>query len=167
MAWRAGALSSHKSRDQHKTSLPGMGVVMTVELIAHIGDIKRFRSADALAAAAGLTPVLRQSGKYDAVRRANSGDKALKRVFFPSAFAALPHSESKTFHDRKPAEGRRHNQAVVALARRRINVIRAIVIPTSPPSKTSKSQLDLSIRLPFVDLPHLRRAPARCEPSAR
>ena len=31
-------------------SLPGMGGVMTAELIARIGDIKRFRSADALAA---------------------------------------------------------------------------------------------------------------------
>ena len=89
-------------------------------------------AAEALAAAAGLTTVLRRSGKYYAVRRANSGDKALKRVFFQSAFAALPHPESKTFHDRKRAEGKRHNQAVIALARRRINVIRAILNPRQP-----------------------------------
>lgn len=113
-------------------SLPGMGVVMTAELIAHIGDIKRFRSADALAAAAGLTPVLRQSGKSYAVRRANSGDKALKRVFFQSAFVALAHPESKAFYDRKRAEGKRHNQAVIALARRRINVIWAILNSPQP-----------------------------------
>lgn len=113
-------------------SLPGMGVVMTAELIAHIGDIKRFRSADALAAAAGLTPVLRQSGKSYAVRRANSGDKALKRVFFQSAFVALSHPESKAFYDRKRAEGKRHNQAVIALARRRINVIWAILNSRQP-----------------------------------
>lgn len=113
-------------------SLPGMGVVMTAELIAHIGNIKRFRSADALAAAAGLTPVLRQSGKSYAVRRANSGDKALKRVFFQSAFVALSHPESKAFYDRKRAEGKRHNQAVIALARRRINVIWAILNSRQP-----------------------------------
>lgn len=113
-------------------SLPGMGVVMTAELIAHVGDIKRFRSADALAAAAGLTPVMRQSGKSYAVRRANSGDKALKRVFFQSAFVALSHPESKTFYDRKRAEGKRHNQAVIALARRRINVIWAILNSRQP-----------------------------------
>jgi transposase len=120
-------------------SLPGMGVVMTAELIAHIGDIKRFRSADALAAAAGLTPVMRQSGKSYAVRRANSGDKALKRVFFQSAFVALSHPESKTFYDRKRAEGKRHNQAVIALARRRINVIWAILNSRQPFAENFKT----------------------------
>jgi len=113
-------------------SLPGMGVVMTAELIANIGDIGRFRSADALAAAAGLTPVLRQSGKSHAIRRATSGDKALKRVFFQSAFTALSHPESKAFYDRKRAEGKRHNQAVIALARRRINVIWAMLNTRQP-----------------------------------
>ncbi|MGI3163611.1 IS110 family transposase [Pseudooceanicola sp. 200-1SW] len=113
-------------------SLPGMGVVMTAELIANIGDIRRFRSADALAAAAGLTPVLRQSGKSYAIRRATGGDKALKRVFFQSAFVALCHPESKAFYDRKRAEGKRHNQAVIALARRRINVIWVILNTRQP-----------------------------------
>lgn len=120
-------------------SLPGMGVVMTAELIAQIGDTKRFRSADALAAAAGLTPVLRQSGKSYAVRRATGGDKALKRVFFQSAFIALAHPESKAFYDRKRAEGKRHNQAVIALARRRINVIWAILNSRQPFIENFKS----------------------------
>ncbi|NRP50612.1 hypothetical protein XMV201_002382 [Aliiroseovarius sp. xm-v-201] len=120
-------------------SLPGMGVVMTAELIANIGDIRRFRSADGLAAAAGLTPVLRQSGKSYAIRRANGGDKALKRVFFQSAFVALSHPESKAFYDRKRAEGKRHNQAVIALARRRINVIWAILNTRQPFVENFKS----------------------------
>lgn len=120
-------------------SLPGMGGVMTAELIANIGDIRRFRSADALAAAAGLTPVLRQSGKSHAIRRATGGDKALKRVFFQSAFVALCHPESKAFYDRKRAEGKRHNQAVIALARRRINVIWAILNTRQPFVENFKS----------------------------
>ena len=120
-------------------SLPGMGVVLTAELIANIGDMRRFRSADALAAAAGLTPVLRQSGKSFAIRRANSGDRALKRVFFQSAFAALGHPESKAFHDRKRTEGKRHNQAVIALARRRINVVWAIFHTRQPFVENFKS----------------------------
>src|SRR3954468_20078023 len=44
-------------------SLPGMGVTLTAEFIAEAGSIKRFATSDQLAAAAGLTPVLRQSGK--------------------------------------------------------------------------------------------------------
>jgi hypothetical protein len=51
------------------------------------------------------------TGHPNAVRRANSRHKALKRVFFQSAFVALAHPESKTFYDRKRSEGKRHNQA--------------------------------------------------------
>ena len=41
-------------------SLPGMGVVPTAELIAEAGNLSRFRSADALACATGMAPLLRQ-----------------------------------------------------------------------------------------------------------
>jgi transposase len=40
-------------------SLPGMGATLTAELIAQAGDLRRFATADQLAAAAGLAPVLR------------------------------------------------------------------------------------------------------------
>ena len=50
-------------------SLPGMGAVLTAELIAEAGNLQRFRSADALAAAAGLAAVLRQSGSRATDRR--------------------------------------------------------------------------------------------------
>ena len=43
-------------------SLPGMGVVFTAEFLAEAGDLGRFASADSLAAAAGMAPVLRASG---------------------------------------------------------------------------------------------------------
>jgi transposase len=59
------------------------------------------------------------------------GNKALKRIFYRSAFASPRGcAGSRAFYDRKRAEGkrrRRHTQAVVALARsRRVNVIWAM-----------------------------------------
>jgi len=36
-----------------------MGATLTAELIAQAGDLRRFATADQLAAAAGLAPVLR------------------------------------------------------------------------------------------------------------
>jgi transposase len=108
-------------------SLPGMGVVLTAELIAEAGDLSRFHSADALAAAAGIAPVLRQSGKTRFLRRPSGGNKALKRVFYQSAFCSLAHPDSRAFYDRKRREGKRHHQAVIALARRRINVLWAML----------------------------------------
>lgn len=106
-------------------SLPGMGAVLTAEFLAATGDIRRFASADALAAAAGLAPIQRQSGKRNGWRRAFGGDKALKRVFYQSAFCAVCQKDplSKAFYDRKRREGKHHTQALIALARRRVTVI--------------------------------------------
>lgn len=108
-------------------SLPGMGVVLASEFIAEVGNRARFRDASALAAAAGLAPVLRQSGRQRFLRRAHMGNKGLKRVFYQSAFASLRCPESRAFYDRKRAEGKRHHQAVIALARRRVNVLWAML----------------------------------------
>jgi len=108
-------------------SLPGMGAVLTAELIAEAGNLARFRSADALAAAAGIAPVLRQSGKVRFLRRPTGGNKGLKRVFYQSASCSLGHPDSRAFYDRKRREGKRHHQAVLARARRRINVLRAML----------------------------------------
>lgn len=113
-------------------SLPGMGVVLTAELIAEAGNLSRFRSADALASAAGMAPVLRQSGKTRFLRRPTGGNKGLKRVFYQSAFCSLGHDDSRAFYDRKRREGKRHHQAVIALARRRVNVLWAVVHSRTP-----------------------------------
>lgn len=113
-------------------SLPGMGVVLTAELIAEAGTLTRFRSADALAAAAGVAPVLRQSGKMRFLRRPTGGNRGLKRVFYQSAFCSLAHPDSKAFYDRKRREGKHHHQAVIALARRRINVLWAVLHTRKP-----------------------------------
>lgn len=116
--------------DLHKdgkliNSLPGMGTVLAAEFIACIGDVQRFSSPDAMASAAGLAPVQRQSGKRAGCRRAFGGDKALKRVFYQSAFCAVAQKDplSKAFYDRKRREGKHHTQALIALARRRVTVI--------------------------------------------
>ena len=114
-------------------SLPGMGAVLTAECIACVGDMRRFTSGDALAAASGLAPVLAQSGKVRYSRSATGGDKALKRVFYQAAFCSIQRDPtSRAFYDRKRAEGKRHHQALIALARRKINVLYAILRDRRP-----------------------------------
>ncbi len=113
-------------------SLPGMGAILTAELIAEAGNLSRFRSPDALAAAAGIAPVLRQSGKTRFLRRPTGGNKGLKRVFYQAAFCSLASPDSRAFYDRKRREGKRHHQAVIALARRRVNVLWAMLQTHQP-----------------------------------
>ncbi|MEJ7815996.1 MAG: IS110 family transposase [Rubrobacter sp.] len=111
------------------TSLPGVGVTLGAEFLVAAGDLSAFESADKLAAYAGLVPAAHDSGKRTGNnRRMRGGNKALKFVFYQSAFASLRSSaESRAFHDRKRAEGKRHTQALIALARRRVNVLWAML----------------------------------------
>ena len=114
-------------------SLPGMGATLTAEFLAEAGDLSRFATGDQLASAAGLAPVLQQSGKVRYLRRATAGSKVLKFVFYQSAFCAIQRDPaSKAFYTRKRAEGKRHHQALIALARRRINVLHTLLRTRQP-----------------------------------
>lgn len=46
---------------------------------------------------------------------------------FLSAFAAFRDPESRAYYDRKSGQGKRHNQALLALARRRCDVLYAML----------------------------------------
>jgi transposase len=112
------------------TSLPGMGTLLSAEFLVTVGDPRDgFASAGQLAAFAGLAPAARDSGKRTGNdRRMRGGNRRLKQVFYQAAFASLRSSpESRAFYDRKRAEGKRHNQALIALARRRVNVLWAML----------------------------------------
>jgi len=110
------------------TSMPGIGVRTAARILAEIGDACAFPSAAHLAAYAGLAPVTRRSGtSIRGESPSRRGNKALKRAFFLAAFAALKDPASRTYHDRKIAQGKRHNQALLCLARRRCDVIYAML----------------------------------------
>ncbi len=112
------------------TSMPGIGTTLGAEFIAATGgDMTAFGSPDRLAGVAGLAPVPRDSGKVSGnLRRPRRYSRRLLRMFYLSAQVAATHCpESKAFYQRKRAEGKTHKQAVLALARRRLNVLWALI----------------------------------------
>ena len=50
-----------------------------------------------------------------------------KRALFLSAFAALHDPTSRAYYDRKRAAGKKHNAALICLARRRCDVLHAML----------------------------------------
>lgn len=125
---RLAELVKADSQGKVVMSLPGMGTIMTAEFLAEADDLGRFGSSDRFAAAAGIAPVLRSSGNVSYRRRAKRGNRVLKRVFYQSAHCAvLSHEQSRTYYRRKRSEGKGHTQAVIALARRRVNVLWAML----------------------------------------
>ncbi|MBK6019512.1 IS110 family transposase [Streptomyces sp. MBT53] len=111
-------------------SMPGMGSLLSAEFLAATGgDMDAFGTADRLAGYAGLAPVPRDSGRVSGnLHRPRRYHRGLLRAFYLSAFASLRSCPaSKRFYERKRAEGKGHKQALLALARRRANVLWAMI----------------------------------------
>ena len=108
-------------------SMPGVGIRTTARLLTEVTP-RPFASAAHLAAYAGLAPVTRRSGSsIRGEHPSRRGNKILKRTMFLSAFAALRDPVSRAYYDRKISQGKRHNQALIALARRRSDVLYAML----------------------------------------
>lgn len=111
-------------------SLPGFGVTLGAEFLAATGgDMSAFASVDRLAGVSGLAPVPRDSGRISGnLKRPRRYDRRLLRACYLAAHIAIrTDTASRTYYDRKRSEGKTHTQAVLALARRRLNVLWAML----------------------------------------
>lgn len=109
-------------------SMPGIGVRTAARILLEVGDGSSFLTSGHLAAYAGLAPVTRRSGtSIRGEHPPKAGNKQLKRAFFLSAFASLADPPSRAYYDRKRAEGKKHNAALICLARRRVDVLHAML----------------------------------------
>jgi transposase len=109
-------------------SMPGIGIRTAARILLEVGDGSAFKSAGHLAAYAGIAPVTHRSAtSIRGEHPARSGNRKLKRALFLSAFAALYDPTSRAYYDRKRAEGKKHNAALICLARRRCDVLFAML----------------------------------------
>jgi transposase len=111
-------------------SMPGFGIILGAEFLAATGgDMSAFESADRLAGICGLAPVPRDSGRISGnLKRPRRYHRRLLRTCYLAAqSAARTDPASRTYFERKRAEGKHHRQAVLALARRRLNVLWAML----------------------------------------
>ena len=111
-------------------SMPGFGVTLGAEFLAATGgDMDAFDSVDRLAGVAGLAPVPPDPGRiHGNHKRPRRYDRRLLRACYLSAQIAIRTDPvSRTYYDRKRSEGKTHTQAVLALARRRLNVLWAML----------------------------------------
>lgn len=109
------------------TSMPGVAVRTGARILAEVGDASAFPTAH-LASYAGLTPTTRRSGtSIRGEGPPRGGNKTLKRALFLASFASLSSPESRAYYDRKRAEKKRHNAALICLTRRRVDVLHAML----------------------------------------
>ncbi|GFG93496.1 hypothetical protein MBOU_55380 [Mycobacterium bourgelatii] len=122
------------------TSMPGMGFRLGAEFLAAVGDPALIESADQLAAWAGLAPVSRLGKRTGRLHTPKRYSRRLRRVMYMSALTAIRCDPlSKAYYQRKRNEGKRPIAATICLARRRTNVLYALIRdnrtwqPDSPP----------------------------------
>ena len=118
------------------TTMCGFGPRTGARTLAEIGDPHRFKDGGRLASYAGLAPVDRQSGRHHHTRKPRGGNHRLKNAMFTAAFVATQHDpDARAYYQQKRSEGKRHNAAVICVARRRCNILLAM-LKTQTPDQT-------------------------------
>ncbi|MFJ9752766.1 IS110 family RNA-guided transposase [Streptomyces chartreusis] len=110
------------------TSIPGVAVRTAAVVLVTVGDGTCFPTAAHLASYAGLAPTTKSSEtSIHGEHAPRGGNRQLKRTMFLSAFAALHDPASRIYYDHCRTRGKTHTQALLRLARQRINVLFAML----------------------------------------
>jgi transposase len=107
--------------------VPGIGSAISRTLIAELpelGTLDRKR----IAALAGLAPFTRQSGKWKGKSFIGGGRPAVRSALFIGALVAKRRNpEMKAFFDRPVAAGKPRMVALIAVARKLLTILNAMV----------------------------------------
>ena len=114
-------------------SMHGVGKTLAPQLIAEIGDIRRYPGRSSLARFAGIEPPANQSGAYNQHSRriSKQGSPHLRKALFQvmCCVLQLSHSDEATFQflNRKRAEGKPYKVYMIAGANKFLRVYYARV----------------------------------------
>jgi transposase len=110
--------------DHPLRQLWGAGPLVTAKLIGEVGDIRRFRSADAFAMLAGVAPIPASSGQVQRMRLNRGGNRQLNRALHGIVLAQVrTYPPAQAFVARKRAEGKSWREALRALKRHLARIV--------------------------------------------
>ena len=113
--------------------LTGTGPLTAARLIAEVGDVRRFRSADALAALAGVAPIPASSGQTQRMRLNRGGNRRLNRAFYVIAVAQSRWDPAaRAYIERRvKVDGKSWREAIRALKRRLVRPVYHLLVEGS------------------------------------
>ena len=117
------------------TTIPGMSTTTGAQIVAEIGDVKRFRNAASIVKYAGLNSGVDESGKYSAegVPITKHGSPYLRRSLWLAANRARQYDPRlKEYYDKLRRKGKPHRVAVTAVARKLCHVVYAVMRDGKP-----------------------------------
>lgn len=105
-------------------SIMGVGTKLSSRLAGEIGDIRRFNKESQLAVYCGVACIDDDSGKSKKTKAVYKANGICKTTMIEIAGCTIRYvQESKTYYEKKRAEGKEHNHALRCLARQLIKVI--------------------------------------------
>lgn len=119
-------------REDLMCSIPGVGPATARTLLADLPELGRLNRRQ-IAALAGLAPWTRQSGQWKGKSMIGGGRSPVRRVLFMAALVASRHNPVlKTFRDKLVAAGKPKIVAIIALARKLLTILNAIIRDQKP-----------------------------------
>lgn len=113
------------------TTIPGVNIITAVKILAEIGDIRRFPNKDKLAQFAGIAPIKLSSSGKGKDKATKQGNRRLQAIIYFLAIQMVQVSSKGTprnpafraYYEKRKAEGKSSQQALICISRRLINII--------------------------------------------
>jgi len=121
-----------RGKEDLLASVPGVGPTIARTLIAELPELGQLGRKE-IAALAGLAPFTRQSGQWRGRSFIGRGRTAVRTALFMGAMVAKKHNPVlKAFFDRLVAAGKPKMVALIALARKLLTILNAILRDQRP-----------------------------------
>ena len=121
-----------RDKEDLLVSVPGVGPVVARTLLAELPELGRLDRRE-IAALAGLAPFTRQSGQWRGKSFIGGGRASVRTVLFLAAMtAARWNPQLKAFRDRLVQAGKPKMVALVAVARKLLTILNAIIRDSKP-----------------------------------
>lgn len=130
-------------------TIPGIGYTLGAQIVSEIGDVRRFRNASSIVKYAGINPSISQSGKFSSEENhiTKQGSPYLRRALYLAAMAQLKlKSPFYDYYAKKRADGKSHREALIAVARKLVHVIYAVLSKQEPYDPNAAKSPELASR---------------------
>jgi len=125
-----------KELDYQLETMPGIKTVTASILVAQIGDIERYKSADKLASFAGVSPIYQGSdGKGKNYQNKSMGNRELYSILYLLAMQQVQvnakgearNPEMRKYYEYKISQGKTKIQSLICIMRRLVRIIYAMM----------------------------------------
>lgn len=121
-----------REKEDLLASVPGIGSTIARQLIAELPELGTLDRRK-IASLAGLAPYVRQSGQWRGRSRIGGGRSSVRCSLFIAAMVASRYNPVlRAFHQRLIAAGKRKMVAIIAVARKLLTILNAILREQKP-----------------------------------